>query len=370
MSPTDVLLDLIKAFKKNDQEAVDNIIQRMVGNAEKRKQHKFAKKLREVYSKPSKKTSNVFFQPSSVTPSVVNDKQLFEVRKSKIDSTKIVLSNTNRNILNEIRENYNKRALLEKHGLTNDSRLILHGPPGTGKTLFAYVLAGELNLPLYHVNLDSLVSSYLGETGKNLKMIFDEASKEDCVLLLDEFDAIAKHRDDTQELGELKRVVTVLLQNIDNLNPHTILVAATNHEHLLDPAVWRRFAYSVKMDLMDINARKSLLSLYLGDRKDLDVNLLADLAEGLSGATIKQIINRSLRRGIINNDNNLQKNLVESFLLANGSGNERLKGSKRYNFIKALNYLREVDARKYTFEELEKITGMAASTLHNISTSK
>ncbi len=368
MTQNDALLNLIKAFKKNDQQTADKILQHMVGNAEKRKQYKFAKKLREVYSKSSEERTPAFFQSSSIAPQSLTDKGLFEIRKSNIDSSKIVLSTANRSILHEIIESYSKRELLMQHGLTNDSRLILHGPPGTGKTLFAYVIAGELNLPLYHVNLDALVSSFLGETGKNLKAIFDEASREDCVLLLDEFDAIAKHRDDAQELGELKRVVTVLLQNIDSLNPRTILIAATNHEHLLDPAVWRRFAYSLKMDVLDSSARKSLLNLYISNRKDLDMDLLADLSEGLSGAIIKQMINRSLRKGVLNNEDNLQKYLVESFLLANGSNAERLKGAKRENFIKALKYLRESDARKYTYDELEKITGMAASTLHHIST--
>lgn len=369
MTQNDALLNLIKAFKKNDHQTADRIIQHIIGNAEKRKQYKFAKKLREVYAKSSEERTPAFFQPSSVIPPSLTEKGLFEIRNSKIDSSSIILSNANKNILHEIVENYSKRELLEKHGLANDSRLILHGPPGTGKTLFAYVIAGELGLPLYHVNLDALVSSFLGETGKNLKAIFDEAAKEDCVLLLDEFDAIAKHRDDAQELGELKRVVTVLLQNIDSLNPRTILVAATNHEHLLDPAVWRRFAYSLKMDVLDLNARKSLLNLYIGDRKDLDMSLLAELSDGLSGAIIKQMINRSLRKSVLNDDDdNLQAYLVESFLLANGSNTERLKGTKRENFVKALKYLREADARKYTYEELEKITGMAASTLHHIST--
>lgn len=367
MNQADVLIDLINAFKKNDQKTVDKVIMQLIEKAEKRKQYKFAKKLRELYSRPSQESSPTVFKSSSVNPTSV-DKQLFEIRKSKINSSNIILSIPNKNILNEIIENYNKRALLEKHGLANDSRVILHGPPGTGKTLFAYVLAGELNLPLYHVNLDALVSSYLGETGKNLKSIFDQASKQECILLLDEFDAIAKHRDDTQELGELKRVVTVLLQNIDDLHPQTILVAATNHEHLLDPAVWRRFAYSLKIDILDTEARKSLLKMYLNKEGVLDFVLLADLSEGLSGAVIRQMINRSLRKGVLSGDKDLQKNLVESFLVAHNTRNEKLKGTKRESFIKALKYLRKVDIRRYTYEELERITGVSASTLHNIST--
>jgi len=369
MNQTNILLDLISAIKKNDQKSVDAVIRDLIENAEKRKQYKLAKKLREVYSTPSKQNSPAFFHPSS-SNSVSEGRRLFEIRKSGVNSSQIVLSSTNKNILKEIIDNYRKRALLEEHGLNNGSRLILHGPPGTGKTLFAYVLAGELNLPIYHVYLDALVSSFLGETGKNLKIIFDEVSKEECILLLDEFDAIAKHRDDTQELGELKRVVTVLLQNIDELNPHTILIAATNHEHLLDPAVWRRFDYSLKMDLLDLDSRRALIDLYLKKYDGIDTMLLADLSEGLSGAIIKQMINRSLRKTVLNDEHDLQRQLIESFLVANITKDERLKGKKRENFIKAIQYLRRVDEKKYTYEELEKITGVAASTLHNISTTR
>ncbi len=368
MIQTSALLELIDAFKKNDKKLVDEIIARFINDAEKRKQYKLAKKLREAYATSSRENPPVYFQPSSLAAPTTKDRRLFEIRKSKVTADQIVLSESNKNVLNEIIEGYKKRELLEKHGLTNDSRLILHGAPGTGKTLFAYVLAGELNIPIYHVFLDALVSSYLGETGKNLKAIFEEASREECVLLLDEFDAIAKHRDDSQELGELKRVVTVLLQNIDEMNSNTILVAATNHEHLLDPAVWRRFAYSIKMDTLEHPSRKTLLNLYLGDRKDVDLDLLTDLSEGLTGAVIKQMINRSLRKDVLSKEGNLQQHILESFLIANGTHGERLKGTKRANFIKALKYLRESDERKYTYEELERITGMATSTLHNITT--
>ena len=370
MIQSEALLKLINAFKRNDQKAVDVIIQQMIGDAENRKQHNYAKKLREVYSKPSQEMPTASLHPSSVR-NVASDNRLYEVRRSRIDSKKIILSDSNKNTLNEILENYKNRELLEKHGLANDSRIIVHGPPGTGKTLFAYVLAGELDLPLYHVNLDSLVSSYLGETGKNLKLIFEEASKQECILFLDEFDAIAKHRDDAQELGELKRVVTVLLQNIDELNSKTILMAATNHAHLLDPAVWRRFAYSMEMDVPDLISRKSLFKLYLPDQVQIDFDLLADLSEGLSNAVIRQTINRSLRKELLSGDRNFQKILIEGLLVANISQRERAKGEKRKNLVKAIKYLREADPKKYTYEELERITGIPSSTVHHsISTTE
>jgi SpoVK/Ycf46/Vps4 family AAA+-type ATPase len=368
MNQENAIPDLIHAFKKGDQKLIDRIIGNFITTAEKRKQYKLAKKLREAYSVSSVDNAPVFFQPSSVQNIISGNGHLFEIRKSINNLDQIILSSTNKNVLLEIIENYKKKDVLKKHGLANDSRLILYGPPGTGKTLFAYVLAGELNLPIYHVYLDTLVSSFLGETGKNLKLIFDEASKKECVLLLDEFDAIAKHRDDSQELGELKRVVTVLLQNIDNLNPNTILVAATNHEHLLDSAVWRRFDYSLKLDILDASSRKSLLNLFLSDNKDIDIKLLLNLSEGLSGAIIRQIINRSLRKNVLAEDGNLQQQLIENFLIANASHSERLKGQRRDSLILAIKSLRKLDEQKYTYEELERITGLPSSTLHHLNT--
>jgi len=365
MIPTEIILELINSFKKNNPKDIDLVIKKLIETAEKRKQYRLAKKLREAYAT----TSESHFFPSSFNtskPSDTQDHKLFDIRKSKIKIENVILSDSNKEILQEILTNYKKKEILRRHGLSNDSRLILHGPPGTGKTLLAYAIAGELEIPIYHVYLDSLISSYLGETGKNLKAIFREASSEECVLLLDEFDAIAKHRDDSQELGELKRVVTVLLQNIDELSPDTILIAATNHDHLLDPAVWRRFDYILKMDALAAPQRKTLIQMILGDNS-VNIELLSQLSEGLSGAIIKQIVNKSLKKSILNNSHgNIENTLIENFLTATASKNDKLKGSQRKNFIKAIKHLRKTDKSKYTFENLEKITGVSSSTIHNI----
>ncbi|MFZ2975297.1 MAG: ATP-binding protein [Candidatus Moraniibacteriota bacterium] len=369
MISTEIIINLINSFKKNDPQEIDIIIKKLIATAEKRKQYNLAKKLREAYAS----ASEAHFSPSSLSSfqfsnTQDNNSKLFEIRKSKIGIGNIILSDTNKETLQEIIHNYKKKDLLRKHGLSNDSRLILHGPPGTGKTLFAYVVAGELGIPILHVYLDSLISSYLGETGKNLKEIFREASANECVLLLDEFDAIAKHRDDSQELGELKRVVTVLLQNIDELNPDTILIAATNHDHLLDSAVWRRFDYSLKIDILPASLRKSLIQMIIGANEDIDINLLAELSEGLSGAIIKQIINKSLRKSLLDKDSaGLRDILIENFLIATAGKNEKLKGAPRKNFIKAIRHLRKSDKSRYTFDNLEKMTGISSSTIHNIS---
>ena len=143
-------------------------------------------------------------------------------------------------IINE-RQNINELVAL---GLKPTSSILLYGKPGVGKTLLAKYLSGLLNTKFAVLDMSSAISSYLGKTGKNLKKAIDYAKEQPTILLLDEFDAIAKKRDDSSDLGELKRVVNILLKELEDWPESSILIAATNHPELLDDAIWRRFGLS------------------------------------------------------------------------------------------------------------------------------
>lgn len=178
---------------------------------------------------------------------------------------------------------------LKSAGVDMPARLLMYGPPGCGKSLAARMIASQLSLPLFTVRCDALVSSLLGQTGRNLREVFDYASRQPCVLFLDEFDALAKARSHAGEVGELQRVVIALLQNLDALRDETVVVAATNHQELLDPAVWRRFSLLLPMEQPGLDQRKKLWATYLG-AVGLDVSdlaILAELSDGMSGAAIK-----------------------------------------------------------------------------------
>lgn len=173
-------------------------------------------------------------------------------------------------------------------GLDPIRSVLLCGQPGVGKTMAASWLAQELSLPLLTLDLATVVSSYLGKTGTNMRAALDYAQRAPCVLLLDEFDAIAKRRDDDRDVGELKRLVTVLLQAIDEWSPTSLLVAATNHGELLDPAIWRRFDLTIEIPLPSLEQRVLLL---LGGGIDrMTASVIAKLTEGASADAISRAI--------------------------------------------------------------------------------
>lgn len=178
--------------------------------------------------------------------------------------------------------------------------MILYGPPGCGKTVLANEIAAKLMLPLLTARCDTLVSSFLGATSKNIRTMFEHAAGRPCVLFLDEFDALAKARDDKQELGELKRVVVSLLQNIDALSHGTVVLAATNHPQLLDPAIWRRFAYRIEVGLPDDDQINALLASRLGNfATQKEIETVVSLCSGLSGALIEQAARDSVRAAVL-----------------------------------------------------------------------
>lgn len=144
-----------------------------------------------------------------------------------------------------------EREALHAEGLEPTRSVLFNGPPGVGKTLAARWIARELGLPLLVLDLSAVMSSFLGRTGNNLRYVLDYAKSIECVLLFDELDAIAKRRDDVTEIGELKRLVTVLLQEVDDWPADSLLIAATNHPDLLDPAAWRRFELIIEFPMPD-----------------------------------------------------------------------------------------------------------------------
>jgi len=189
--------------------------------------------------------------------------------------------------------------------------LLFTGPPGVGKTLTAKWIAASLSLPLITLDLSAVMSSYLGRTGSNVRNVMDYARGTPCVLLVDEFDAIAKRRSDHGEVGELKRLVTVLLQEIESWPQDGFLIAATNHSELLDPAVWRRFDVTIEFQLPDVTQLTAAVSLFL-DGEEVSSSIRTAVVEALTGQSysdVERSISKARREAVIG-DESLEERLV------------------------------------------------------------
>lgn len=370
--------DIIKAYKKWDHESADTIINHIIKQLEDAKKYKVAKDLRKIYIQPYSKIfkNNKWSLSSSSLNDSINGSgksELYDFRKSSINLDDIILSNMNYNIIKDIINNYNNKELFAAHDLNITTRILLYGPPWTWKTLFAYALAGELWLPVMHIRLDQLISSYLWETGKNIRQIFEDASNSNCIIFLDEFDAIAKQRDDKSELGELKRVVTVLLQHIDQLNSNNILISATNHSHLLDPAIIRRFEYNINLGILDKTALVKLYWIYLKafEFKPYELTDLASQSEWISWAAIRQMVDKAIKKRLL--EGNKEKQTLITYILTEILIHQ-LKSVSRYsqenkkamktNITKIIKQLIILN-NKYTYKDFESITGVSDSTLND-----
>lgn len=209
----------------------------------------------------------------------------------------IVLPEATRTQLLRVLEENSARSDLEKWGVQPRRRLLFHGPPGCGKTLSAAVLAGEMRLPLMTVQLDALFSRYLGETATHLRSIFGEMPRRPGVYLFDEFDAVAKARGDSQDVGEMNRIVTSFLQLLDADRSGSILIAATNHYELLDRAVFRRFELVLPFHKPTDAQIEELVRLRLAafPLGELDIRRAAARASGMSFADVAAACENGIR---------------------------------------------------------------------------
>ena len=226
--------------------------------------------------------------------------QLVEFFWPKKNRHEIVLSRENADLLSETIQEFRQSAQLKAHGLTPRSKLLFCGPPGCGKTICAEIFASELGLPVLLVRLDVLVSSYLGETASNLRRVFDYAAEQPCVLFFDEFDAVARTRNDETEHSELRRVVNALLQLIERQPITGFVIAATNHEAKLDPAIWRRFDEVVLFSPPDNIEIKALVRMKMRNfPKEFSIDFVSKQMEGFTHAEIERVCINSIRRAIL-----------------------------------------------------------------------
>ena len=242
---------------------------------------------------------------------------LLELRPTVREQRDIVLSDFAQSSLDEIIMEHNRAETLRSFGLQPAGKLLFCGPPGCGKTLAAEVIASALSMPLVVVRLDSVISSFLGETASNLRKVFDYISKHPSVALFDEFDAISKDRGDSADHGELKRSVNAVLQMMDGYRGQSIIIATTNYESLLDKAVWRRFDEVIQFDAPTVDQIKRLLSIKLsGVRRNFEPSdtKIATLFKGMSHADIERVVRRAVKEMVLSGKEFLERQHIDSGL--------------------------------------------------------
>jgi len=288
-----------------------------------------------------------------------------DVSRPDAEAVRLVLPSAIRRRVEEFLETIRHHDELARVGAALPNRMLVCGPPGTGKTQTARWIAGNLGLPLLTVRCDTLISSLLGQTSKNLRRVFDHAEQIPCVLFLDEFDALAGARGNERDIGELQRVVISLLQNIDALPDSTILLAATNHQQLLDAAVWRRFAFQLAMPLPDAQLRALLWRQFLSDfaPPNLHWDALVLGSDGASGALMEQVALDAKRTAVLSksaviDESELFRRMGLSLALSRGESLSSIEEEVRW--------LRVWDEKRFSLRELARLYGVTTRSINNM----
>jgi len=229
----------------------------------------------------------------------------------------LVLPSSVEAAVSELVEEHHRADLLRSYGLEPRHRVLLVGPPGSGKTSLAEVIASEVMVPLLVARYEALITSYLGETAGRLDALFDAVRARPCVLFFDEFDTIAKERGDQHETGEIKRVVSSLLLQIDRLPSYVIVVVATNHPELLDRAVWRRFQARLNLPAATRDGVIAFLDRWV-ERTGIGLGYahrtLADKLRGQSYAEIEEFVTTVQRRLVLSGAGSNERSVVRACL--------------------------------------------------------
>lgn len=239
MAQADLLVNILKTATAGDQVAMRKYAEELIQN-ERNKGHRILAERMTKALRPNSAQSNRFQHMQSTNNHSQSKDLIYQmVPDRKLDD--LVLANDTRDQVMEVVREQHRADVLHAHNLRARNRLLFTGPPGNGKTALAEALAYELMYPLIVIRYEALIGSYLGETASRLKSVIDYAKTLKCVLFLDEFEILGKDRGDTHETGEIKRVVSSLLLQLDDLPDYVVVIAASNHPELLDKAVWRRF---------------------------------------------------------------------------------------------------------------------------------
>lgn len=315
MARADILLDLIAAGSQHDDRRFREVLRALIAEEREKQHHVLADRLTKMMETTlwARQTA-----PEKAAQREAVSDLVYESTPSRtLDS--LVLPDMVINQVRELVEEQDRAEVLRANGLEPRSRVLLAGPPGNGKTTLAEAVADALLVPLISVRQDAVIGSFLGETAERLRRVFDYVKTRRCVLLIDEFDALGKERGDEHEVGEIKRVVSALLQQIDDLPSYVVVMTATNHAELLDRAVWRRFQLRL---LLPPPTEKQRVEWFRRFSEAHDLKLgaapasLASHFDGTSWAELEEFSRGILRRLVLDGHRSSSARVVKDRLAA------------------------------------------------------
>jgi len=328
MARADLLLNLVKYGVNGNKQMFKKVVEAIIAEEREKKHQILADKLENV---------NRLIQPEQngngrpiVDGRIENLLQEISPIRSLND---LVLPEDVTSVCNEIVQEQHRVDLLRSYGLEPRNRLLLIGPPGNGKTSLAETIAEMLIVPLYVLRYEGIVGTYLGETANRLRKVIDFVSTRKCVLFFDEFETLGKERGDLHETGEIKRVVSTLLLQIDSLPSHVMVIGATNHPELLDRAVWRRFnarvnlplpsrsrieeyfekfqrKHNIKFEYASSTLAKKMLGCNFSELEEFGISVLRQHVLNMPNSDMKKIIAKELR-GWDSKNIKIDKNIIQ-----------------------------------------------------------
>lgn len=307
MARADLLIHLVKSARGGDDAGLERVVESLIAEERDKQHHLVADRLEAALGHSSPTT--VFAVPGN--HDVAAGLAFVTPRCRRED---LVLPEAVRTAVDELIEEQQRAEVLRSHGLEPRHRVLLTGPPGNGKTSLAEAIAEALVLPLIVVRYEEVVGSYLGETAARLASVFAVARTRRCVLFFDEFDAVAKERGDEHETGEIKRVVSSLLLQVDAVPSHAVLVAASNHPELLDRAVHRRFELRLDLPLPGKAARMAWFERFLASLDEpagMSEDTFSRKTVGASFSQLQDLADDVRRRQVLQPGTSLKRLLPE-----------------------------------------------------------
>ncbi len=302
MSNSQHIIALLKSYIEKDENQFYSIAMQAAAKEARQGHSQVALAIRSLVEEARDKSKRSFASPYNQSKASQNDVAgLLAISEPSIRLSNMVLPQEIKQKLERVIHEYRQRDNLLLYNLKPRRKLLLVGPPGTGKTMTAQALAGELHFHLLTVTLESVISKYMGETAAKLRLIFDSMDAVSGVYFFDEFDAIGAKRSATNDVGEIRRVLNSFLQFLENDYSESLVIAATNHPELLDPALFRRFDDVIEYTLPDRKMAECILknSLALFDTKKVKWKSVLDAVNGISQADITKVATEAAKVAVL-----------------------------------------------------------------------